>query len=113
MAPKDFQYTHDQIPHHRRAPLILAQYPQVRELLGRKNPWTFAVILGCVAFGRPSRSQWQALLAAGGIGFGAAIGVHGLVGYLDPSHVGPAVGGAIVFALGMLLSRPRRQLDPA
>lgn len=49
MAPKDFLYTQEQIPHHRRAPLILAKYPEIRSLLGRKNPWTFAVILGCVA----------------------------------------------------------------
>ena len=49
VAPKDFQYTYDQIPHHRRAPLILEAHQEIRELLGRKNPWTFAVILGCVA----------------------------------------------------------------
>lgn len=64
------------------------------------------VILGSLAFGRPSRSLWEALLVAGAVGFGAAIGVHGIVGYLDPSHVGPAVVGAIVFAAGMVLSRP-------
>lgn len=69
-------------------------------------------IVGCVAFGRPSRSLWQALLVAGVIGFGAAIGVHGLVGYLDTSHVGPAVGGALVFALGMVLTRPGRLARP-
>ena len=71
------------------------------------------VIVGCVAFGRPPRSLWQALLVAGVVGFGAAIGVHGLVGYVDASHVGPAVGGAIVFAVGTVLSRPRREREPA
>lgn len=70
------------------------------------------VTIGCLAFGRPSRSLWEALLVAGGIGFGAAIGVHGLVGYLDLSHVGPAVGGALVFALGMVLTRPGRLARP-
>jgi hypothetical protein len=65
------------------------------------------VVLGCVWFGRPSRSQWQALLLAGSVGFGAAIGVHGLVGYIDATHVGPAVAGALVFGVGMVLSRPR------
>ena len=65
------------------------------------------LVIGCIGMGRPSRSLWQALLAAGTIGFGAAIGIHGLVGYLDASHVGPAVVGAAVFGLGMLLSRPR------
>jgi hypothetical protein len=65
------------------------------------------VVLGCVGWARWSRSLWQALAVAGAVGFGAAIGIHGLVGYLDATHVGPAVGGAAVFALGMWLSRPR------
>lgn len=67
------------------------------------------IVLGCAAFGRPSRSLWEALLVAGSVGFGLAIGIHGLVGYLDPSHVGPAVAGAVVFALGMVLTRPARR----
>jgi hypothetical protein len=67
--------------------------------------------MGCVWFGRPSRSLWQALLVAGVGGFGAAIGVHGLVGYLDQSHVGPAVLGAAVFAAGIVLARPRQDRD--
>ena len=65
------------------------------------------LVLGLVRWGTWSRSLWQALAAAGALGFGAAIGIHGLVGYLDATHVGPAVAGAIVFALGMALSRPR------
>jgi hypothetical protein len=69
------------------------------------------VVLGSVWAGRPSRALWQALLVAGTVGFGAAIGVHGLVGYLDASHVGPAVAGALVFAAGIALARPVRDLD--
>jgi hypothetical protein len=65
------------------------------------------LVIGCVGAGRPSRSLWQALLVAGGIGFGAAIGIHGIVGYLDMSHVGPAAAGGLVFVLGMIFSRPR------
>ena len=68
---------------------------------------TGLVVLGCVRWGTWSRSLWQALAIAGAIGFGAAVGIHGLVGYLDATHVGPAVAGAVVFALGMSLSRPR------
>lgn len=67
------------------------------------------LVLGCVTFARWTTWLWQALALAGLVGFGAAIGVCGLVGYLDASHVGPAVAGALVFALGMLLSRPARQ----
>jgi MFS family permease len=70
------------------------------------------LLLGCVRWATWSRSLWQALALAGAFGFGAAIGVHGLVGYLDASHVGPAVGGALIFALGMWLSRPRREAAP-
>jgi hypothetical protein len=64
------------------------------------------LVLGCVRWAAWSRSLWQALAIAGAAGFGAAIGTHGLVGYLDVSHVGPAVAGAALFALGMWLSRP-------
>jgi hypothetical protein len=67
---------------------------------------TGVTVLITVWFARPSRSLWEALLLAGVAGFGAAIGVHGLVGYLDLSHVGPAVLGAWVFAAGIMLVRP-------
>jgi len=70
------------------------------------------LILGCLRWGRWSPSLWQALGAAGLLGFGAAIGVHGIVGYLDATHVGPAVAGALVFALGMILARPRSSAVP-
>ena len=63
------------------------------------------IVLGCVWYGRPSRALWQALLVAGVAGFGAAIGIHGLIGYLDEVHVGPAIAGAAVFAVGMALTR--------
>ena len=46
----DFQkYTHRPVPHHERAPEILASHPEIRELLGQKNPWTMAIILAMVA----------------------------------------------------------------
>jgi len=48
VAPQDFTYTCEPVPHHVRAPEILARYPAVRELLGRKNPWTMAIILALV-----------------------------------------------------------------
>ena len=78
---------------------------------------TGLVVLACVWFGRPSRALWQALALAGMAGFGAAIGVHGLVGYLDLTHVGPAILGAWIFIAGMVLVRPamhrRRELPAA
>jgi MFS family permease len=54
----------------------------------------------CVWCGTPSRSLWQALLLAGLAGFSTAIGIHPIIGYTDFSHLGPAVVGALVFALG-------------
>jgi hypothetical protein len=61
-------------------------------------------VMGVVYAGRPSRSLWEALLLSGLAGFGAAIGVHALIGYDDLSHVGPAILGAAIFAAGMILS---------
>jgi len=58
----------------------------------------------CVWCGRPSRSLWQALAVSGTFGFVTAIAVHPLIGYNDATHVGPAVGGALVFFLGLALT---------
>lgn len=60
--------------------------------------------LFCVWHGAPSRSLWQALLAAGVAGFACAIGIHAIIGYLDFVHLAPAVLGAVVFAVAMALS---------
>lgn len=54
-------------------------------------------------YARPSRHLWEALLLAGTAGFGLAIGVHLRVGYVDPTHLAPAVGGALLFAIGLAL----------
>jgi hypothetical protein len=74
---------------------------------------TGLVVLGCVWCAGPSWALWQALLVAGTVGFGAAVGVHGVVGYLDATHVGPAVAGAVIFAIGMVLARPPRLAQAA
>jgi hypothetical protein len=73
---------------------------------------TGLTVLACVWCARPSRSLWETLAIGGTAGFGAAIGIHGLIGYLDMSHVGPAVLGAAVFALGLALTprNPHRDL---
>jgi hypothetical protein len=71
------------------------------------------LLLVCLRWAEWCRSLWQALAVAGLVGFGAAIGIHGLVGYLDASHVGPAVAGGVVFAIGMWLSRPSPGPAPA
>jgi hypothetical protein len=64
---------------------------------------TGMAVLLCSWCASPSRSLWQTLLLAGSVGFGAAIGVHLVVGYLDLSHVGPAIAGAAVFGVGIAL----------
>lgn len=73
---------------------------------------TGLVVLAVVWFGRPSRALWQALALAGIAGFGAAIGVHGLIGYLDMTHVGPAILAAWLFVIGMVLVRPSMFRSP-
>jgi hypothetical protein len=67
---------------------------------------TCAIVwLACVWCGTPSRSLWQALCASGSIGFLAAVGIHLIVGYVDFVHLTPALAGALIFALGIALSR--------
>jgi len=55
------------------------------------------LVASCAWFARPSRTFYQALLLAGTAGFGCAIAVHYLVGYTDPTHLGPAWAGAALF----------------
>jgi hypothetical protein len=58
----------------------------------------------CVWCGGPSRSLWQALALAGVAGFGPAIGVHFAIGYTDALHLAPAVGGAVLYTAGLVLT---------
>ncbi|MBI3942423.1 MAG: hypothetical protein HY326_05365 [Chloroflexi bacterium] len=53
--------------------------------------------------GTPSRNLWQVLFLAGTAGFGAAIGIHPLIGYADLFHLAPALAGAIFFYAGLAL----------
>jgi hypothetical protein len=67
----------------------------------------------CVRCGEPSRGLWRALALAGLAGFGPAIAVHPAVGYADPVHLAPAVVGAVLYFLGLLLTyRPMRHQPP-
>lgn len=54
--------------------------------------------------GRLTRSLVQALAVAGTAGFVTAIGVHPAIGYMNLTHLGPAVFGALVFAFGLVLA---------
>jgi hypothetical protein len=68
---------------------------------------TGVTVFLCVWCGRPSRSLWQVLCLAGGVGFGTAVGVHPAIGYVDFVHLAPAVAAAVVFAFALaLLYRP-------
>gem|GEM_PF-4906668 len=51
-----------------------------------------------------SRSLWQVLALAGGVGFATAIGEHPLIGYPDFSHLAPAFVGLGLFVAGLWLS---------
>jgi hypothetical protein len=61
-------------------------------------------LLCCVWYGRPSRSLWLTLTAAGLAAFGPAIAIHAAVGYDDPVHLAPAVAGAALYLMGLLLT---------
>jgi hypothetical protein len=65
---------------------------------------TGVTVLCCAWCGRPSRSLWQAVAAAGTVGFATAIGVHPLIGYLNLTHLAPAVLAAVAFAVGLGLT---------
>jgi MFS family permease len=64
----------------------------------------------CIRCGEPSRGLWQALTLAGFAGFATAVGVHPLIGYTDFLHLAPAVLGAAIYLVGLVLTyRPMMQ----
>lgn len=63
-------------------------------------------VLFCAWCGAASRSLWQALLISGAAGFGTAIGVHPVIGYSNLFHLAPAFLGVLIFAAGLVLTRP-------
>jgi hypothetical protein len=66
---------------------------------------SFAVAMfGSVRYGRASKALWQTLAIAGIVGFGTAVGVHPAIGYLSATHLGPAVLGGVIFAIGLALA---------
>ena len=65
---------------------------------------TGLVWFGCVWCGKFSRSLWQAIAIAGTVGFGCAIGIHPLIGYMSFFHLLPAYIGAALFLMGSFFS---------
>ena len=53
-------------------------------------------------YARVTRSLVETLLMVGFCGFGAAIGVHYVIGYTNMFHVAPAWAGALVFFSGLV-----------
>jgi hypothetical protein len=64
------------------------------------------LLFASVWCGTLSRSLLEALLIAGIAGWSTAIGVHPAIGYTDAGHLAPAVAGAILFFVGLALTRP-------
>jgi hypothetical protein len=50
-----------------------------------------------------TRSFLEAIALMGLFGFGAALGVHGAIGYLDLTHLAPAYAGLVLFLTGLAL----------
>ena len=61
----------------------------------------------CLWCARPSRHLHQAIALAGAASLAAALGVHGVVGYMDFVHLVPAVGAAVMLVFGLVLVRAR------
>lgn len=71
---------------------------------------TGIVVLFCVWCARPSKSLWQVLAFSGVVGFATAIGIHPVVGYNNLLHLAPAIVGAMIFTIGLILTYPTMHL---
>jgi hypothetical protein len=104
-VPQDLEFMH--LNAHdlgRVSPRLIPLIAHDRAGFGGGLVSTGLLVGACVWCATPSRSLWQALAAAGVVGFGCAIGVHLVVGYRSTPHLLPAELGALVFAAGMALS---------
>jgi hypothetical protein len=63
------------------------------------------LLFACVWRAAHSRSLWQGMLLGGIAGWGAGIGVHPIIGYNDAGHLAPAVLGAGLYFVGLVLTR--------
>lgn len=63
---------------------------------------TGLLLLMCGWYAPPGRAFHQAMLIAGGLGFGCAIGTHFVEGYVNPIHLAPAIAGAVLFVGGIV-----------
>ena len=64
---------------------------------------TGVLIAFCAWYGPLTRAFRQAILIAGCVGFGSAISVHYVEGYTDITHLAPALLGAAVFLVAIVL----------
>ena len=68
-------------------------------------------------YATPRRACHQAVLSAGLVGFGCAIGVHFVEGYVNPVHLAPAFAGGMLFlasiACEVIGSRGRTLVTPS
>jgi hypothetical protein len=64
---------------------------------------TGLLIAFCAWYAQPGRAFIQTVALAGLAGFGCAIGVHFVEGYLDLTHLAPAFAGALLFLAGLSL----------
>ena len=66
---------------------------------------TGLLVFFCVWCSPPSRSLWQMLSIGGIAGWSTAIGIHPMIGYTELGHLAPAVSGALLFFVGLALTR--------
>ena len=64
------------------------------------------LLIGLWGIRRGARWIWWALLASGAVGFVGALGVHALVGYLDPVHLFPGVLALTLWVASLAALRP-------
>ena len=61
------------------------------------------LLSGIAIFAEMTKAAFQTLVIAGISGFGTAIFVHPVIGYTDWWHLSPALGGALLYTIGMIL----------
>jgi hypothetical protein len=87
---------------HRINPRLVPLIAHDRAGFGGGLATTGVLLFICGWYAPPTRAFHHAVIGAGVAGFGCAIGIHFVEGYVNPWHLAPAFAGAVLFATSIL-----------
>jgi hypothetical protein len=106
-VPEDLQFMDVGVGHlHATNPRLVPLIAHDRAGFGGAVLTAGLTAFGCLLFTPVRRALWQAMLVAGTVSLGAAVGVHFMIGYVDAWHLAPPAAGMATLVAGLALTYP-------